>query len=66
MDQLEQQSLEKRVEELERQMAELRSMSGQSQPHKDWRRRIGKFRDDPGYDEAIRLGRRYRRRQPKC
>ncbi|MBS0241657.1 MAG: hypothetical protein JSS20_05725 [Proteobacteria bacterium] len=64
MDQLDQQSLEKRVEELERQMAELRH-------HSDARSRhpletFGTVPDDGVTRDAERLGSAYRKRQKKC
>ena len=59
-------SLEKRVEELEKEVAELKRDHNASTAKRDWRNRIGKFKDDPLYDEAMRLGRSYRRQQPKC
>jgi hypothetical protein len=63
-----------RVTELEREVAELREevrgKQGESmprQPHKDaWKRTIGAFKNDPFYDDMVRLGRAWRRRQPKC
>ena len=60
------QSLEKRVEVLEKEVAALKDAGERVTAKPDWHSRIGKFKDDPGYDEAMRLGRRYRRRQPKC
>jgi hypothetical protein len=32
----------------------------------DWRSIVGAFRDDPTFEEAVRLGREWRKRQPKC
>lgn len=29
-----------------------------------WERRFGAFKDDPAYEEAVRLGAEYRRSQP--
>ena len=63
-------TLEKRVEKLEQELAELKSEIAQSRGtprrQKDWTRTFGMFKDDPIYDEIVRLGAAYRRRQPKC
>ena len=54
-------SLEKRVAQLEMQMAKLQSELSSSPPKngKDWRRTIGMFTDDPGmkaiFEEARKL-----------
>jgi hypothetical protein len=67
-------SLDERITELEqrfsRQIAELdvkvTDLSGQlssAQPSGDqawWKRIVGVYRDDPEFDEAMRLGREYR------
>ena len=65
--------LAKRVEALEAEVAEFRQQlqritsAAPGQPDPDWWKHIfGRFKDDPGYDEAVRLGQAYRRRQPKC
>ena len=63
-----------RVTELERQMAELkeevrasRSSAPATTPPKDaWRATFGAFKDDPFYDDMVRIGRNWRRRQRKC
>ena len=63
-----------RVAELEREVAELREIvrgtqgePAPRQPPKDaWRRTIGAFKDDPFYDDMVRLGRYWRKRQPQC
>ena len=67
-------TLAERVELLEKEMAELKhSLRGHpsaSLPHpvpRDaWRKTVGAFKDDPFYDDMIRLGAAYRKRQPKC
>ena len=63
-------TLEKRVEKLEQELAEVKSelaqSHGTSRRLKDWTKTFGKFKDDPIYDEILRLGAAYRRRQPKC
>ena len=63
--------LEKRVETLELEVRELRrllrSQTGLENPGPDdWMKSFGRFKDDPTYDEALRLGRSWRLRQPKC
>lgn len=55
------QTLEQRIEELERKVAELTAAA--ATPKKDWRRSIGIFANDPDFDEAMRLGREYREQQ---
>jgi hypothetical protein len=57
------QSLEKRVADLEKQVAELASRSLTADRKKDPTRVFGIFRDDPEFDEAMRLGREYRQAQ---
>ena len=57
------QTLEKRVTELEKKVAELSAQPIRSNRKKDWRRTIGMFRKDPEFEEAVRLGREYREQQ---
>lgn len=63
-------TLARRVETLENEIADLKQLVAQTaakaKPSKDWRRTLGAFADDPTYDEALRLGRKWRQRQPKC
>ena len=64
-------TLAKRVEKLEQEMQELKlqlqyKMEAQKPGPNDWKKSIGIFKDDPTFDEALRLGRAWRRRQPKC
>lgn len=68
------QSIEKRLEAVEKELADLKrevreNAPASSAPGPDirWLERIaGSFVDDPDYIEAVRLGRAWRRRQPKC
>src|SRR6266404_3744509 len=57
------QTLEKRVEDLEKKVAELSAEPTRTARKKDWRRTIGIFKDDPDFEEAVRLGREYRQQQ---
>jgi hypothetical protein len=57
------QALEKRVEELEKKVAELSSQPGLAVRKKDPWRTFGIFQDDPDFQEAVRLGREYREQQ---
>ena len=56
-------SLEERVTVLE---AELKQLKQQSEPEKaasaprGWQRIVGIFKDDPEFEEAVRLGREWR------
>ncbi len=59
------QSLEQRVARLEAQVAELqraRPVDNRADVEA-WRATMGRFKDDPGYDEAMRLGAEWRRRE---
>ncbi len=56
-------TLEKRVEELERKVAKLSDRPICSSRKKDWRRTIGIFQNDPDFEAAVRLGREYREQQ---
>ena len=58
------QTLEKRVEELEKKLAELSVQVLDLRPRKkDWRRTVGSMIDDELTQEAERLGREYRKQQ---
>ena len=57
------QELEQRVAELERKVAELSTSENGSGRHKDWRRTIGIFANDPVFDEVVRRNREYREQQ---
>ena len=57
-------SLEKRVVELEREIVALRKKVEAFTGTKPWWERIaGTFENDPMYEQAMRLGRKYRRAQ---
>jgi hypothetical protein len=57
------QTLQKRVTELEKKVAELSARPIRSNRKKDWRRTIGVFRNDPDFAAAVRFGREYREQQ---
>ena len=67
-------SIEGRLEAVEKELAEFKrevrtKMPAESAPNSGlrWLERIaGSFVDDTDYVEAVRLGRGWRRRQPKC
>ena len=48
-------TLEQRVEALEEEVARLKAERGGEKAEPWWERRFGAFRDDPAYDEAMRL-----------
>jgi hypothetical protein len=54
------QLLEKRVEQLERDVSALRSQAGAAPDQPWWERIAGRFENDPIFDEIVRLGREYR------
>jgi len=57
------QTLEKRVRELEKKVAELSGGAPIPARKKDPRRTFGIFQNDPEFEEAVRLGREYRQQQ---
>ena len=57
------QTLEKRVEELEKKVAELSAQPVVSTRKKNPWRTFGIFQNDPDFEEAVRLGREYRDQQ---
>lgn len=57
------QTLEERVEQLEQKLAQLSRQATTSTHKKNPWRTFGAFRDDPDFEEAIRLGREYREQQ---
>ena len=53
--------LETRVATLEKDMAEVRRRLGDSTSMQEWLLRVsGRFKDDPEFDEIVRLGREMR------
>jgi len=54
------QTLEKRVEELEKTVAELTAKASLPTRAKSPWRTFGVFKDDPLFEEAVRFGREYR------
>ena len=55
------QTLEQRVEQLEKKFAELASQPRDSTPPATkWQETFGLSREDAGFDEMVRLGREYR------
>ena len=56
------QTLEQRVEELEKKLADLTGQSPKEKPRNAaWQRTFGLSRDDEGFEEMVRLGREYRK-----
>jgi hypothetical protein len=59
--------LERDVQELKQALRERLPTEPRPKPAKDaWRKSVGIFKDDPMFDDIIRYGKAYRRRQPKC
>jgi len=54
-------ALEKRLATLEREFEEFKRRLGASP--KTWRETFGMFADDPEFDEIVRLGKDYRKKQ---
>jgi hypothetical protein len=52
--------LERRVAELEKEMNSLKE-TVQSEWKRDWRKTFGMSKEDPGFDEMVRLGQEIRR-----
>lgn len=53
--------LTRRVEELEREVARLQQeRNGTHDDRPWWEKTAGRFKDDPEFDEIVRLGREYR------
>ena len=57
------QTLEERVEQLEQKLAQLSRQAIASSREKNPWRTYGAFKDDPDFEEAVRLGREYRQQQ---
>jgi hypothetical protein len=57
------QTLEERVQELEKKVAELSTRPNVSSRKKNPWRTFGIFQNDPDFEEAVRLGREYREQQ---
>ena len=53
-------TLETRVEALEQDVTGIKAMLGTRQRLKDWRTTFGMSRNDPGFEELVRLGREIR------
>jgi hypothetical protein len=53
-------TLEQRVETLERELAELKTVVANGTHVKDWRRTIGMFTDDPGMLEIFQEAQKFR------
>ena len=58
--------LEKRIAKLEQELVDLRAEVRKQTGRNAWLKTLGRFENDPAFDEAMRLGREYRERQPKC
>ena len=54
-------ALEKRVASLEREFADFKQRLGAAPA--TWRETFGMFADDPEFDEIVRLGKEYRKKQ---
>ena len=54
------QTLEQRMLELEKKVAELAAQTAAAPGRDAWRRTFGLSRDDPEFEEMIRLGQQYR------
>jgi hypothetical protein len=53
-------TLQQRVEILERELSVLKTVVQQKLDGKDWRSTFGLSREDPEFEEMVRLGREYR------
>ena len=58
-------TIAERVEALEQELKGIKSLLKQEQTSKDWRKTFGMSRDDPGFEEMIRLGRELRENERK-
>jgi hypothetical protein len=60
-----QQTIEQRLAEVERELAELKRRLPSQTDGKSWVERIaGTFEDDPDFDEIVKLGREFRKSVP--
>lgn len=57
------QTLENRVEELEKSLVDLKAKLDSAARQKPWERTFGTFANDPDFEEAVRRGREYREQQ---
>ena len=57
------QTLEERVAELEKKVAELSAQAEEPKREKNPWRTFGAFKDSPHFESAVRLGREYREQQ---
>ena len=57
--------LEKRIGQLEKEIRDLKSKFEKIEKAKEpwWKQRMGVFANDPAHEEAMRLGREYRKSQ---
>ena len=55
--------LEQRVASLEDEMTDVKQRLATTGAQKDWRMSVGMSKDDPGFDEMIRLGREIRQQE---
>lgn len=58
-------TLTKRIEVLETEVSGLKTAIERRAAPKDWQSTVGRFRDSEHYDEALRLGQSWRKRQRK-
>jgi hypothetical protein len=56
-------TLETRVEALEQEVSGIKALLGARQRIKDWRVTFGLSRNDPAFEELVRLGREIRKQQ---
>jgi hypothetical protein len=56
-------TLVERVDNLEKELAQIKRQIAGNATRDDWHAWFGASKDDPGFDEMIRLGREYRNRQ---
>ena len=59
-------ALEAEVNELKQLVEALKAVSSGKPGPNDWQKTVGRFKDDPDHEEAVRLGKEWRDSQPKC